>query len=151
MGNILLSDEGAGVRAVEELQKRYYFPEEVEVIDGGTMGIGLLDYFKQRSHVIIVDAAKSGNDPGTIIRVEDIPAFFRNKISPHQIGLCDVLAFAKITGDFPSHVILFGIEPETVTPGLEMSQKVGKKIDALIDKVVEELKSIGITLESQPV
>lgn len=151
MGNILLSDEGAGVRAVEELQKRYHFPKEVEVIDGGTMGIGLLDYFKQRSHVIIVDAAQSGNDPGKIIKIEDVPAFFRNKISPHQIGLCDVLAFAKITGDFPPHTILFGIEPEKLTPGLEMSQKVESKIDALIEKVVEELKTIGIKLEAQPV
>ena len=56
IGNILLSDEGAGIRAIEDLQKRYSIPQEVGVIDGGTMGLDLLPYLDNLSHLFIVDA-----------------------------------------------------------------------------------------------
>ncbi|MEJ2656985.1 MAG: hydrogenase maturation protease, partial [Desulfobacterales bacterium] len=74
VGNILLSDEGAGVRAVEELKNRYNFPDTVEIVDGGTVGFELLPYFENRSHILILDAIKTGNKPGTIVRIEDPPA-----------------------------------------------------------------------------
>src|SRR5210317_308109 len=78
LGNILIQDEGIGVRVIEQLQRDYEFPAEVEVLDGGTAGMALYEHIVDRSHVIVVDAVKTGRSPGTLVKLEDedIPAFF---------------------------------------------------------------------------
>jgi hydrogenase maturation protease len=104
VGNVLLSDEGVGVRIIEELEHRYRFPEEVEILDGGTSGIELLRFFDERDHLIIVDAVSADHPPGTVMRIEgaDVPATFETRITPHQLGLSDLLATAKLTGQMPA-------------------------------------------------
>ena len=144
LGNLLLSDEGAGIRAVEELQERYDLSDSVEIIDGGTMGLELLPYLEERSHILIVDAVKTDNEPGTIVRIDDPPAFFSTKISPHQIGLADVLGAAAITDNLPRNLILFGIEPKEISTGLDLSSEVAQNLSRLVDMVIAELKTIGV-------
>ena len=63
MGNILLEDEGLGVRALERLQSEYEFPEQVELLDGGTTGMGLLDDISGREYLIVLDAVQNGEAP----------------------------------------------------------------------------------------
>ena len=149
IGNILLSDEGAGIRTMERLQARYHLPPEVEAVDGGTMGLALLPCLKGRSHVLLIDAVKSGKEPGTVSRIEltNPPAFFRTRISPHQIGLSDVLAVAAMTDGLPPHLLLFGIEPARLETGLDLSPEVAAAIDTLTKLVVQELAGIGIALQ----
>jgi hydrogenase maturation protease len=147
IGNLLLSDEGAGVKAVEELQNRYDCSDAVEIVDGGTSGSELLSYFDDRSHILIIDAVKTGNKPGTIVRVDDPPAFFQKKISPHQIGLADVLGLAAITDNLPRNITLFGIEPKQLSTGLDLSPEVARNLSRLVDMVVAELKSIGVDVQ----
>ena len=149
VGNILLSDEGAGVRAVEELQSRYNCPDTVEIVDGGTVGFELLPYFENRSHILIFDAVKTGNKPGTIVRIDDPPAFFQKKVSPHQIGLADVMGMAVITDTMPQNIALFGIEPKELSTGLELSPEVARNLSQLVDMVVAELKAIGIKVQAK--
>lgn len=147
VGNILLSDEGAGVRAVEELQTRYDCSHVVEIVDGGTVGLELLPYFENRSHIFIIDAVKTGNKPGTIVRIDDPPAFLQRKISPHQIGLADVMGIAAITDDLPPNNTLFGIEPKRLSTGLSLSTEVARNLSCLVDTVVAELNKIGIKVQ----
>lgn len=149
VGNILLSDEGAGVRAVEELQSRYNCPDTVEIVDGGTVGFELLPYFEDRSHILILDAVKTGNKPGTIVRIDDPPAFFQKKVSPHQIGLADVMGIAVITDNMPQNIALFGIEPKRLSTGLNLSAEVKQNLNRLVDMVVAELKAIGIKVQAK--
>ena len=149
IGNILLSDEGAGVKAVEELQNRYDCSDAVEIVDGGTVGFELLPYFENRSHILIIDAVKTGNKPGTIVRIDDPPAFFQKKVSPHQIGLADVMGIAVITDNMPQNIALFGIEPKELSTGLELSPEVAGNLSQLVDMVVDELKAIGIKVEAK--
>ncbi len=88
VGNILLTDEAIGVRIVEALEQRYILPDYVEILDGGTAGMELLGDMANRDHLIIADAIVSKkNTPGTmmILRDEEVPALFTNKISPHQL------------------------------------------------------------------
>ena len=146
IGNILLMDEGAGVRVIEKLLEEYHVPDGVDVIDGGTMGLELLPYVEDKEHVIIVDVVKSGNPPGAVVRIEgsDVPVFLSSKISPHQLGLSDLLAVAQITGWMPRHVVLIGIEPERIDTGLDLSGTIQSKIDTLVTMVIEELKAAGI-------
>jgi hydrogenase maturation protease len=146
IGNLLLQDEGAGVRALEEFERRYGVPAGVELLDGGTSGMELLQYIQGRSHLILLDVVKGGNPPGTIIRLEgeDVPALFRKKISPHQLGISDLLATARLIGRMPDNVVLFGIEPKSIDTGLEMSDEVGRNIGRLADMVAMELNSLGV-------
>ncbi len=149
IGNVLMMDDSVGVRAVEELEKKYCFPEGVELLDGGTSGIDLLSYIGGRDHLIIIDALKSGLPPGTVMRVEgeDVPARFMTRISPHQLGLSDVLAAATISGRLPGNLVLFGIEPKTVRLGLGLSEEVRSSLDKLVGKVIEELERLGCAVE----
>jgi hydrogenase maturation protease len=149
IGNILLSDEGAGVKAAEELQNRYDCSDAVEIVDGGTVGFELLPYFENRSHILIIDAVKTGNKPGTIVRIDDPPAFFQKKVSPHQIGLADVMGMAVITDNMPQNIALFGIEPKELSTGLELSPEVAGNLSRLVDMVADELKAIGIKVEAK--
>jgi len=145
IGNVLLTDEGIGVRALNELQRRYTFPENVELLDGGTAGIELLRHIRNRDYLIIIDAMKFDQDPGTVSRVEgqDVPAAFRTRISPHQLGLSDLLAAAMLTDELPKNLVLFGVEPESIDIGLDLTDTVEASLEKLIGAVVDELRSIG--------
>lgn len=151
IGNILLSDEGAGIRVIEELQQRYTIPPDVELVDGGTMGLDLLPYLDNRSHCFIIDAVRSGKQPGETVRIEldDPPAYFRTKISPHQIGLSELLGVASMTDSLPAEIVLFGIEPVRFDTGLDCSEEVGNNIGQLADMVANELRQLGFTLTSR--
>jgi hydrogenase maturation protease len=152
VGNVLMRDEALGVRAVEELGRRFHFPENVELLDGGTAGIELLSYIRDKDYLIVIDAVKSGNLPGTVVRIEgeDVPAKFVTKISPHQLGISDLLATATISGHLPRKMVLFGIEPKTVELGLGLSDEVEAGFERLIEVVLGELRDSGCTYESVP-
>ncbi|RNC68043.1 MAG: hydrogenase maturation protease [Desulfuromonadales bacterium] len=151
IGNLLLQDEGAGVRALDVFERKYGTPDGVELLDGGTSGIELLQHLQGRDHLIILDVVKSGNPPGAIVRLEgdEVPALFRKKISPHQLGISDVLAAAHLTDSMPGNVILFGIEPQSMDTGLEMSDAVGRNMGELVDQVARELVSLGLDVPAR--
>jgi len=151
IGNLLLQDEGAGVRAVEEFARNYAIPEGVELLDGGTSGIELLHYIQGRDTLIIIDVVKMGTRPGTTFRIEgeEVPALFQKKISPHQLGLSDLLATALLTGQLPGKVVLLGIEPKSVDTGLEMSAEIVGNLGQLADMIASELISSGLEVEAR--
>ncbi len=145
VGSILMMDEGIGIRAVEELEKRYRFPENVEILDGGTSGIELLSYISGKDYLIIIDAIKSGKQPGTVLRVEgeDVPAQFLTRISPHQLGISDLLAAATLTDEIPKKLVLFGIEPKEIVMVIGLSDEVRASMAHLVGVVVDELRRLG--------
>lgn len=149
VGSILMTDEGIGVRAVEELQRRFRFPDNVEVLDGGTSGIELLSYISGKDYLIIIDAVKSGSPPGTLVRVEgkDVPARFRTRLSPHQLGISDLLAVATLNDEMPKELLLFGIEPKDIVMGIGLSDEVKANLGRLIDVVIDELRRVGCPVE----
>jgi hydrogenase maturation protease len=148
IGNLLLGDEGAGIRAVEELAARYALPPEVEAIDGGTMGLELLPYLAGRKLLILVDAVRTGAPPGTVVQMElaDSSGFFREKISPHQIGMAEVLSVAAFTGDLPGRIVLIGVVPKEMATGLALSPEIASKIVVMADMVAAELTAAGFPL-----
>ena len=148
IGNVLLTDEGIGVRALKELERKFTFPVNVELLDGGTAGIELLRHICNRDCLIIIDAMKCDQQPGTVVRVEgrDVPAAFRTRISPHQLGLSDLLAAALLTNELPQNLVLFGIEPESIDIGLDLSDTVEASVDKLVDALADELRANGCSL-----
>ena len=149
IGNILLKDEGVGVRLIEAVDQEFIIPEGVELLDGGTAGIELLDHISQRELLVIVDAMRNGHPAGTVYRVEgeDVPAAFMTNISPHQLGISNLLATAQLTDSLPERIVLFGIEPEDISTGLGLSEPVEKGLEKLIREVVKELSDNGCHLE----
>jgi hydrogenase maturation protease len=149
LGNILLSDEGVGVRVVERLLELYELPRGVRVMDGGTLGLDLLPYLEETLRLVVVDAVQSHEPPGTLIRLtrDEIPIFLdAAKVSPHQEGLQDLLAVALLKGYLPDEVVFWGVQVESMGVGLELSPTVAAQVDALADRVVEELGCWGIQL-----
>ena len=148
IGNVLLTDEGIGVRALNELERRYTFPENVELLDGGTAGIELLRHIRNRDYLIIIDAMKFNQEPGTVTRVEgnDVPAAFRTRISPHQLGLSDLLAAAMLTDELPPNLVLFGVEPENLDIGLDLTDTVEASVEKLTGAIIDELRTIGCSI-----
>ncbi len=150
LGNILLQDEGVGVAVIERLQRRYRVAAEVELLDGGTSGMSLLDDLRDREHVIVVDAVRTGNPPGTevVLRGEEVPAFLCNKVSPHQLALSDVLANLALMNESPHQVTVIGMEPLSLDTHLGLSELVAGRLQALTDRVIAEIKAAGYEVEA---
>ena len=148
MGNLLLEDEGLGVRALEILQQCYEIPPEVELLDGGTTGMGLLDDISGREHLIVLDAVQTGDPPGTLVRLagDDVPVYFSMRISPHQLGLSDVLATLELSGEKPAEVVVLGLVPQSLEMSLELSELISGKLGDLAGAAVRELERLGYPL-----
>jgi hydrogenase maturation protease len=145
MGNILLEDEGLGIRALELLKRDYAFPPGVELLDGGTTGMGLLDDIGGRDHVLVLDAVQTGEPPGTLVvmRGSDVPVYFGIRVTPHQLGLADVLATLELSGEQPGSVTVLGMVPESLELSLELSGLIQSRLDQLVRVAVSELASLG--------
>jgi hydrogenase maturation protease len=146
LGNILLSDEGVGVRVVERLQERYVFPPDVQILDGGTLGLDLMPYVESADRLLVVDALEMSATPGTVARLEgdEVPAFLGPKISPHQMGLADLLAAARLCDCYPEELVLWGVQPELMDVGLDLSPSVAARVETLVENVLAELGRWGI-------
>jgi hydrogenase maturation protease len=152
VGNILLSDEGIGVRAIEELARRYELPPEVELIDGGTSAMELLDDLANCDLLIIADCVRAGRPPGNLLRLvdEEIPALFRTKLSPHQVGLPEVLGTLLITQEAPKRTVLFGVEPESLATAMELTPTVADRLPELVAALAREIAASGLPLGIKP-
>lgn len=145
VGNILLRDEGVGVKTVLNLDAEYDFSSNVELMDGGTLGLRLLDPICEADHVIVVDAVRNGKPPGTLYRldVEDLHRSLTFKNSLHQLDLLEALAFAELLGKRPSAVVV-GVEPEDISPwGLELTETVQARFPELCARVLDEVLQAG--------
>jgi hydrogenase maturation protease len=145
VGNILLKDEGVGVRVIEQLQAKYFFSPNVRLMDGGTLGIRLLDDITAADHLIVVDAVRNEQPPGTLYRLlaEELKLCVSFKNSLHQTGLVETLAYAEMLEQRPTTVVV-GIEPEDITPwGTELTPTVMARVKDLVGKVIEEIQLAG--------
>ncbi|HMK55088.1 MAG TPA: HyaD/HybD family hydrogenase maturation endopeptidase [Dissulfurispiraceae bacterium] len=148
LGNILMKDERLGVYVVNTVKERYDCPSDLEIIDGGTLGLDLLPLFEQYDRIVIVDAVNFGREPGYIGILEDdqIPAVIFSKLSVHQIGLADLVSAARLKGIMPSKLCVIGMQPSSVdfSFGLEMSDVVNANIEKLIDVTIDKLKELEL-------
>ena len=145
MGNILLTDEGLGVRALESFRARYEIPDGVELLDGGTTGMGLLDDIGGRAQLLVLDAVQTGAPPGTlaVLRDDQVPVYFRRRATPHQLGLSDVLATLELAGEKPASVTVLGLVPDSLDLSLELSATILARLGDLVDALAAELTALG--------
>jgi len=146
MGNVLMQDEGIGVRAVEELEGRYALPAHVRLVDGGTTGMELFEPMRNADCLIIADAVNFDRPPGSLIRIadEEINAFFHTKISNHQLGLSDLLALLQMKNETPRRVAIIGMVPYGLENRLGLSAPAAAGLDAMVAMLVRELALVGV-------
>ena len=148
LGNTLCGDDGAGVAAVSRLRDRFHAPPGVEVLDGGTLGLSLLPYLQRAKRAILVDAVRTSDPPGTLVRLEggDVAHAAAHRLSPHQVGVADLLDGAALTGRAPDPIVLLGVVPASIDLTTALTPEVETRIDDLVDAVVVEAARLGVRL-----
>ncbi|MFN8456562.1 MAG: HyaD/HybD family hydrogenase maturation endopeptidase [Anaerolineae bacterium] len=147
LGNILNSDEGLGVHALQSLaQTLTSLNHEVEFVDGGVLGLNLLPLVESCSHLLILDAINAGLPPGSLLelRGEDIPLYAEARLSQHQITFQETLALAKLRAKLPPHLYLIGVQPADLSIRIGLSSVVALALPQVIERTVEVLRIWGL-------
>ena len=154
VGNVLYSDDGFGICLVDKLNSEYEFPEDVNVVDGGVLGVNLLGVISGYTHVIIIDTILKKSKPGDIHRLENDE--IKNRIIPknslHQVDLLEALTLCKITFEKAPETVILGIEPKDFTTlNVGLSNEVKDKIDDMVALTLKELEKLGATYKKREV
>jgi hydrogenase maturation protease len=152
IGNILLTDEGFGVRVIEKLFDTYLFPDNVAVVEGGVLGIHLLGTLSKTDHLIVVDAVKNRQPPGTLYRLEkeELPERILMKNSLHQTDFLETLTLCQMIDKAPETVVVLGAEPEDIeTHSVELTPVVAARVDETVAGVLQELDRLGVPYEKR--
>lgn len=149
LGNTIMTDDGFGVRVVETLSSRYRFHGDVSLLDGGTLGLDLLPHLEEIERLLIIDALQMQATPGTVFRLEgeEVPRAFASKLSVHQMGVQDLLAVSELMGHLPPELVVWGVQPENIEMGTELTATVAAAVDPVVTGVVAELQRWGIDVE----
>lgn len=139
IGNILLKDDGVGVHVVQAL-KGVVLPSTIILVDGGTSTLDMLDYFLDYQSLIVIDALRGGEKPGTLYKLspEAMAGLAKKNLSLHDVQILDVIQMAQMLDSFPE-VTIYGIEPEEVTYGLEMSETLKNAFPGIVDTIYKGL------------
>ncbi|HKJ04109.1 MAG TPA: HyaD/HybD family hydrogenase maturation endopeptidase [Geopsychrobacteraceae bacterium] len=145
LGNLVMTDDALGCRVADILTQRFVFPEQVEVLDGGTLGLDLLPRLEGIEKLLIIDALEMDAAPGTVFRLtgNEVPRAFANKLSVHQMGLQDLLAVSELQGHLPPELVVWGAQAESIEMGTGLSKAMSLALDDIVDSVVRELAGWG--------
>ena len=148
LGNVLLGDDGAGPAVIARLRDRHVVPAGMRLFDGGTLGLSLLPYLEDARRVILVDAVAADAPAGTLVRLEgaDVGPAVATRLSPHQIGVADLLDGARWHNRQPERLVLLGVVPESIELGVGLSAPVRRALPRLIDLVCAEARICGFVL-----
>lgn len=146
VGNILLTDEGFGVRAVEYLEAHYRWPVHVRLMDGGTQGLMLMPELQECDFLVVLDVVLGPEAPGTVylLEGEDLRKSLSFRDSMHQTDLVDTLIYCDLAGHRPDAVVI-GMEPADYhTMEIGLTPVCQARLPDLAGKVVEELRARGV-------
>jgi hydrogenase maturation protease len=147
IGNLLLSDESFGVHVAEFLEEQYTFPESVTVLDGGTAGIYMAPFMEDHDPILIVDVVNLQDAaPGSLYTFTAQDAkngSMQTRMSPHQLGVLEILDICALRGIEPETVEFYCVIPESIATGLEMSRCVAGQVEKTASILVERLQKLG--------
>jgi len=141
LGNLVHTDDGAGVHAIQGLTLDARVPAGVRLLDGGTQGLGLLHHISGVGRMIVIDAVDAGETAGTVLRFEGkalkgLPG----KASVHQLGFADLMVALELLGEAPPEIVVIGVQPQSTEWGAELTEAVAKALPRLIDNVIAQLE-----------
>ena len=143
IGNNLLTDEGIGIHVVTFLKQHHGKMPDVDFLDGGTLSYTLADDIAKAHNLIVVDAARMGEVPGTLkcFLDEDMDRYLSAAHgSVHEVGLGDLLDIARLTNTLPQRRALIGIEPEAIDWGDRPTPRVAEAIEPAVQQILALLR-----------
>ena len=154
VGNFILADEGFGVHVAQYLQEHYEFPNNVDVQDVGTAGIYMAPFFEECDLVFVVDVVDIEGEPGSFhhFYLDDVKAGnFQLRMSPHQIGLLEILEVSKLRGVIPGEIEFYTVIPKTLEEGIELSEVVAKRKVEVAEMLLGRLTDLGVNYTKKQV
>ncbi len=144
IGNVLHGDDGAGVYALERLKKDLRVGRGVRLVDGGTLGLELLDYARGGSHLLFLDAVDAGQEPGTLVRLRGSRlGALRTKGDVHQLGIADLLGALRLVSRRRRAIVLIGVQPSSTDWGTALTEPVHAALPQMVEAAVEQLERWG--------
>ena len=135
IGNVLLRDDGVGIRVLRALEREFESDERLLFVDGGTIGFMLAAIIERTPELLVIDAARMTETPGSVRCFEDsaMDRFLRGRSSSvHEIGLRDLLDMARLTGSSPRRRALIGVEPASIAIGEDLSTEVEQGVTVAV-------------------
>lgn len=153
VGNVLLRDDGVGVHVARALLagetgaagEAPPLPAATRVVDGGTLGLDLLPMVEDAAAVVLIDAVDLREPPGTVevLRGHALHGALAMHVSPHQVGIGDLLGAARLAGTLPGRVSLVAIQPGAIEVGLELTPEVAAAVPVAVGRVHDELAALA--------
>jgi hydrogenase maturation protease len=150
IGNLLLQDEGFGVHFIEYLNKHYVIPDHVETFDGGTAGIMLAPFIEDSDILYVIDVVAVKDEPGSIHCFTDNDVRAGNvhsRMSPHQVGLLDILEMCKLRDKAPEKTEMITVVPKDMDISIGLSPTLEPKLAEVADILIKSLASRGTILQ----
>ena len=151
LGNLLLGDEGFGVHCIKYFEGHCQFPDNIELIDGGTGGILLAPFIVQFDELYVIDVVDIEDEPGSIhtFTGEDLRSGgIQTRMSPHQIGMLEILDICRISGKVPELVEFIAVVPQNIDTGMELSpllqERIQDVLSIVLKKIVEKRKLLAV-------
>jgi hydrogenase maturation protease len=150
IGNILLEDEGFGVHFVRWISQRYHDTDQVRIIDGGTLGYGLLDIISSCRNLIVIDVLKVDDTPGSLYRFskQEMEIHLPEPTSAHEVTFSDVLFKVELMDESPDVVFLCIVPEKYGDMNLEMTPLMREKFPAMENLLLTELSRLNVKLET---
>jgi hydrogenase maturation protease len=148
LGNVLCGDDGVGIFALEALRRRHAWPDDVALVDGGTLGLALLPMLESARSVWILDAVMADAPPGSLIALEgeSVEPALRDRLSPHQVGVADLLDALHWRDTWPERLRVLGVVPESLDLRIGLSPDVAAGMERLVEAATVELTQAGYAL-----
>lgn len=147
VGNFILRDEGFGVHVVQYLQNNYDFPDSVDIQDIGTAGIYMSPFLESCDPVLVIDVVDIEGEPGSFhfYTLDDVKAGnFQTRMSPHQLGLLEILEICKLRDAAPETMEFYTIIPAELTESIELSAIAAGKLLEVAEMILQRLSQLGI-------
>ena len=146
LGNLLMGDEGFGIHVIRHIESRYEIEGDVRLLDGGTAGIALAPFLEENDPVIVVDALALDEEPGSIrsyTRKELKQSASGLRMSPHQVGLVEILELCELRGEAPGTLELIGVVPAVLETGIELSPLLEPLVPEVARLVLKRLSEVA--------
>ncbi|MEE4166808.1 MAG: HyaD/HybD family hydrogenase maturation endopeptidase [Desulfocapsaceae bacterium] len=150
IGNLIVGDEGFGIHAIRYLEDNYIFPETVILKDGGTAGIYMSPFLEECDPVIVIDVVDIDAEPGSMhyYSTEDVKAGkISTRMSPHQLGLLEVLEICKLRDAAPEQVEFYCVVPQTLETTTALSDVVAPRVKDISELIIKRLQEAGVKIE----
>ena len=152
IGNLIVGDEGFGVHTVHYLEEHYEFPDNVLIKDGGTAGIYMSPFLEECDPVLVIDVVDINAEPGSMpyYSNDDVKAGkISSRMSPHQLGLLEVLEICKLRDAAPETIEFYCVVPHKLDTSTELSEVVAPRVKEISDIVLKRLAELGVEVKQR--